>query len=435
VGMRRPPLLLLTPLAAGLVLALGLAVVACGGGSSAGAALGEAAELAPASAKAFVVLRTDGDAEQTRAAIELLERFPAVRDADLDLRDDILPALGDEVALVALEGGTMVGLARPDDRAKLDALLARTDDPPVTRELEGWTAFSDNEAALDAFDRARAAGTLADDERFREEFDSLPSDALAKAWSTEQGDSLPGIRAAVFAEDDGLRFEGSVAGGPAGTEAEVFEPRLLERVPAGSSLVASFRGPEDLASKLGQLPIPPALGLDGLLGLLEGEGVLYLRQAALIPEVTLLTEVEDEAAATASVRRLVEGLGAPVQPGEGGGGSVELGPVTLSYGARDGVLAVTTAGLAALDAAADPITGDPRFTQAAERAQMPDESAGFLYVRLDDLVPLATMLAGTAGAELPQEVRANLQPLRTLFLWGGRDGDRTTFAGTLELSR
>jgi hypothetical protein len=303
------------------------------------------------------------------------------------------------------------------------------------REIEGWTAFAEDEATLDDFDRARGAGTLADDDTFREEFDSLPSDALAKLWTAEQEGTLPGVRAALFAADDRLRLEGSFAGGPAGAEFETFEPRLLDRVPAGSSLVVSFRGPEDLGSKLEGLPIPPGLGLDSLLELIEGEGVLYLRQAALIPEITFLTEVEDEAAATAAIRELVAGLGAPVQQGEGGGGRVELSPVTLTYGARDGVLAVTTAGLTALAPAEDPLSEDPRFSQAAEAAGLPDESAGFLYVRLDDLVPLVTMLAGTMGAELPQEVRANLQPLRSLFLWAGRDGDRSTFAGKLELSR
>lgn len=421
--------LLLALLAAGLVLA------GCGGAGTAGSPLGEAADVAPAGAKAFVVLRTDGDAEQTRAAIDLLERFPAIRDAELDLRDDILPALGDEVALVALSGGEMVGLARPDDRGKLDALLAKSEEPAATREIEGWTAFADDAAALGAFAQARSAGTLAEDESFREEFDALPDDALAKVWSAEQDGTLPGVRAAVFAEDDGLRFEGSFAGGPDGSEAVTYEPRLLDRVPAGVSLAASFRGPDDLAAKLGGIPLPPELGLEELLDVLEGEGVLYVRQAALIPELTLLTEVDDEEAATAAIRRLLGRLGVPVLPVEGGGGRLELGPVTLSYGVRDGVLAVTTAGLGVLEPAADPLSEDPRFTQAAERAHLPDEFAGFLYVRLDDLLPLLSMLGGTMGADVPQEFRANAEPLRTLFLHAGRDGDRSTFAGTLELSR
>jgi hypothetical protein len=433
--VRRPQVVLLL-LACALILGAALLVAACGGAGTAGSALGEAADVAPASTKVFVVLRTDGDAEQTRAAVDLLQRFPAVREAELDIREDILPALGDEVALVSLDEGRMVGLAQPDDREKLDALLAKAEEAPAMREVAGWTVFAEDDASLDAFDRARAEGVLGEDDTFREQWDALPSDALALAWSAEQDGMLPGIRAAVFAEDDGLRFEGSTEGGRAGQTAETFEARLLDRVPAGASLVASFRGPEDLAAQLKGMPIPPELGLEPLLEVLEGEGVLYLNQAALIPEVTLLTEVEDEEAATAAVRRLLARLGAPVRRGTpDGGGSVELGPVTLTYGARDGVLAVSTVGLAALDAASDPVTEDPRFTQAAERAELPDESAGFLYVRLDDLLPLLTMLAGTAGAELPQELRANLQPLRTLFLWGGRDGDRTTFAGTLELSR
>ncbi len=418
-----------------LLLLLGVLLLAgCGASERPGAALGEAAEIAPASARVFVVLRTDAEADQTRAALDLLERFPAIRDYELQLEDDILPALGDEAALVVLRGGAAIVLARPDDREKLDALLTRTEPRAATRELEGWTAIADDQEDLDAFEREREAGTLSDDDAFRAEFDALPEDALAKAWSEKQ-DIFPAITAAVFADEDGLRFEGSARGGPE-TQVAPFEAQLLDRVPAGASLVASFRGQGGLAAQLRSLPVPPGLGLEELGELLEGEGVFYVRRAALIPEATLLTEVEDEKAAEAAVSRLLGRLGAPVSPSEqGGGGRLTLGPVTISYGARDGVFALTTASLdAVLEPAADDLADDPRFAEAAERAKLPDESGGFLYVRIDDLVPLLTMLSGAQGLDLPSEVRENLEPLRTLLVHAGRDGDRTTFSGLLELA-
>jgi hypothetical protein len=415
-----------------------LLLAGCGGAASVGSTLGEAAEVAPSSARAFVVVRTDGDADQTRAAVDLLERFPAVREHELELADDVLPALGDEAAIVMLPGDVTVVLARPNDREKLDALLARTDKDAVTREIAGWTAIGKDEAALDAFEREREGGVLADDESFSEEFDALPGDSLAKAWSAErEQQEFPAITAAVFADEEGLRFEGTTRGGPnADAAAEPYEPRLLERVPAGASLVASFRGRDGLAAQMRTLPIPPGLGLDALGDLLEGEGVLYLRPAMLIPEVTLLTEVEDEDAALVSLRSLFSRFGAPGRAdGRGSSGRLELGPVALTYGVRDGVLAVTTATLDVLEPAEDAITDDARFTAAADRAGLPDESGGFLYLRIDDLLPLLTMLGGMQGGGLPPETGANLEPLRTLFVHAGRDGERNTFAGTLDLSR
>jgi hypothetical protein len=382
------------------------------------------------------VLRTDADADETRAALALLQRFPAVAEHQEMLERQVLSALGDEAALVALVGGELVLLVRPDDREALDELLEKADREAVTRQVEGWTAVAEDEAALDALERERAKGLLADDEGFRAEFGALPDDALAKLWVADGGDwQIPATAAAVFAEDDGLRLQATAAD-PDGA-AEPYRAELLDRVPAGVSLVASFRGQDGLGERLRSLPFPPGLGLGAVAEVLEDEGVLYVRRSLLLPEVTLLTAVEDEQEATAAVRRLLGSLDAPAGPGDSGTeGTVDLGIATITYGARDGILVVTTsaAGLDVLEPGRDALGDDPRFRRAAEKAGLPDESAGFLYVRLDDLVPLVLGLAGMQGERPPDELRENLEPLRELFVWAGRDGDRATYEGFLELA-
>src|SRR6186997_2531143 len=151
--------------------ALALSATGCGEESSPGAA---GASVAPASSQVFVSVDTSFDSANWSAGRELLGKFP---DGDravewilgelggkgVDFEDDLKPALGPETDLVALDAtgeGKVVGLTQPDDRSKLDALLAKSDEPLVSREIDGWVAFSDSQANLDEFERLRADGTL-----------------------------------------------------------------------------------------------------------------------------------------------------------------------------------------------------------------------------------------------------------------------------------
>jgi hypothetical protein len=420
---------LLTLLASALVLA------GCGAGAPGGAPAADAAGVAPADARAFALLSTDAGAEQTAAVLELLERFPAVAEHEPSLRGDVLPALGPEAALVVLASGEKVVLARPDDPARLEELLGRMGKRPVTRVLEGWTAIARDAAALDTLERGLERGALSADGAFREAFDALPADAAARLWTGERARGpLGGVAAAVVAEEDGLRLAGFRT---SDADAEPYRAELLDRVPAGSALVVSFRGREGLAERLRMLPFPSVPGLDALAAQLEGEGVLHVRPAAPVPELTLLARVEDEAAAADAAGRLLlqagRSLGGP--PLGIPGGRVAIGPVTVLYAARGGLLAVTTspAGLEVLDPAESPLSGDPRFEQAAERAGLPDETTGFLYARMDELAPMLGVLGMLHGRPPAPELRENLAPLGALVLHGGRDGDRATLHGFLEI--
>src|SRR5918995_5035975 len=174
--MRRP--------ATVLACLLALAVIGCGGSDETSATGGDsAAGIAPASAAAYVAVDSDLDSDQWQQAQELLDRFPGkdrllaelreeLGEEDIDWERDIDPALGPETAIVVLDGeNDVVGLTKPDDRAKLDALLRRLnedgDSDYVLREIDGWTAIADTAEVLDAFERGADAATLADDDRFQ----------------------------------------------------------------------------------------------------------------------------------------------------------------------------------------------------------------------------------------------------------------------------
>src|SRR5687768_16207739 len=110
-----------------------LALFAAGCGGEEQAASG-AAEIAPATASAFVSIDSNVDSDQWQEVEALLRKFPdggqlvgLVRssfeeDSKLDWERDVEPALGDELALVWLDfeagGMNVVGLTQPKDEDK-----------------------------------------------------------------------------------------------------------------------------------------------------------------------------------------------------------------------------------------------------------------------------------------------------------------------------
>jgi hypothetical protein len=60
---------------------------------------------------------------------------------------------------------------------------------------------------------------------------------------------------------------------------------------------------------------------------------------------------------------------------------------------------------------------------------LPDETAGFVWLDIEDGLPLVVGLAEASGgsAAIPQEFRRNLEPLRSLVAWSDVDG-RTSSA-------
>jgi hypothetical protein len=97
--------------------------------------------------------------------------------------------------------------------------------------------------------------------------------------------------------------------------------------------------------------------------------------------------------------------------------------LAVYYAAFDGKLVVTTtpAGIEGLRDGGAKLADDELFEDAAEAAEMPDETTGFVYVDADEAVALAEGLAALQGENLPNDVRENLEPLGTAVLYGARD--------------
>ena len=478
--MRRP--------ATVLACLLALAVIGCGGSDETSATGADsAAGIAPANAAAYVAVDSDLDSDQWQQAQELLDRFPGkdrllaelreeLGEEDIDWERDVDPALGPETAIVVLDGeNDVVGLTKPDDREKLDALLKRVneeeDENYVLREIEGWTAIADTDAILDAFERGADAGTLDDDERFQDALAELPEQALAKAYisgdaidetaeettgsSTDVltgGAKVVSVALALEALDEGAKLSGATqleGGDPPGA----YEATLLERVPDDALAVFSFndlatgieqaQSAEGVAPALSQVEQLLGVDVDDLKRLVAGESIVYVRAGTPIPEVTVLLDVEDTAAAQSTVDRLAEraasSLGARTGTTEVDGEQVkyvDIQGIRISYTTFDGLLALTSGPTGIRDARSDDdkISGDERFQAAKEAAGMGDESNGFLYVDLKDSIPLVEGVAGLADEEIPTEVSENLAPLESFLAYAEQDGEILRFGGILAIA-
>jgi hypothetical protein len=472
-----------------LACALVLALAGCGGGdddaSVSGTDTESAATIVPASAAGYLVINTDLESEQWKQAQELVDRFPGrqrlfdliqqeLGEEDLDFERDVEPALGPETAFVFLESADeVVVLTQPDDKAKLDALLERSDEPTVTREIEGWTAIAETATVLDAFERAAEAGKLDDDDRFQEAVGDLPEDAIAKAYvngdaitdaaasvdgggSTDiitGGGKLVSVAAAVEALDTGAKL-GGVVRLEGGERAEDYEPKLLERVPDDALLVISFNGLERsleqlrsaegvVGESLGQVEQALGVSFEDLGKLFAGESIIYARAGSPLPEVTILLDVDNESEAVGIVDRLAARV-APLVGGRTGTTDVdglqvkyvEVQGVRISYASFDGLLALTSgpAGIRDARSGDGKLPGDDRFEAAKEAAGLGDETAGFVYVDLKDAIPLLEGFAGLADEQVPPEVSANLAPLESFLSHASRDGEEIRFGGFLGIA-
>jgi hypothetical protein len=464
-----------------------LVAAGCGGGDNASVAgLGaeSAATVVPASAGGYLAIDTDLDSEQWQQAEELVGRFPGrdrlfdsitegLGEEDLDFERDVAPALGPETAFVFLASADeVVVLTQPEDAAKLDALLERSDEPTVTREIEGWTAIAETAAVLDAFERGAEAGTLDDDDRFQEAVADLPAEAIAKLYVngdaiTDAADSVSGgssdiltgggklvsVGTALEALDTGAKL-GGVVRLEGGTRVEAYEPALLERVPDDALLVISFSGLDRSldqlrsgagAAGLGLGQVEQALGvsLEELGSLFAGESIVYARAGSPIPEVTVLLDVENESEAVAIVDRLAARV-APLVGGRTGtvdvdglqAKYVEIQGIRVSYTTFDGLLAITSGPAGIRDARedGDKLPGDERFEAAKEAAGLEDKTSGFVYVDLKDSIPLLEGFAGLADESIPEDVSANLAPLESFLVHASQDGDEIRFGGFLGIA-
>jgi hypothetical protein len=439
-----------------------LAVAGCGGSESAATGGKGAASIAPKSAALYASINTDLDSDQVDELEKLLAKFPdrekllaeledGLAEEDVSWENDIKPALGESIDLVVLdfEDEDAVGILKPADEAKLKALLAKGDDPGVSRKIEGWTVVAEDDATLDRFDTARSDGSLEDDDRFKDAMDGLPEEALAKLYvngdaataaaekaggASNEKNRLKAFAAAVGAESSGIRFEGALDTELEDDLASVkpYESKLLEAAPEDALAFVSGNGHGKVGQSLRDTPgtfnqLRDLLGIDveGLTGLLEGEFALWVGKSVPIPEVTLLTEAKDEKRALAALDRLVALI-----PGAAGtqqrttevdgvqAKQVVLEGVTLTYASFDGRVIVTTRAGAISDVRNEgpSLADNPDFEQAREDADMGDSSFGFVYLDLEQLGGLVEGFAGVSGEDVPPEVSRNLEPLGAFLM-------------------
>jgi Protein of unknown function (DUF3352) len=467
---------------ASLVAALVLPLAGCGSGSSAGS---QGASVAPAASKVFVSVDTSFDSENWAAGRTLLGKFPdgdravawvisRLGEQGVDFDRDVRHAFGPETDLVGLDAsgeGKFVGLTQPHDRAKLDALLATGEKPLVSRDIDGWVAFSDSAANLDEFERLRGQGTLDGVDAYNRVNGEVADDAFAHVYVADSaldstpfgsafGDDKPSLALSLDPQEDGVRVEGAASPATSDLFSDEFSAGLPAQVPGG---VFVYAGTSDLERQLGALrdvlaEVAPGIERDigraeaeigvsldeDVFPLFSRESALYVRPGFPIPEVSIVTQVDDEQRALAVVDKLAKEVAEYY-------GTAELKSVAIAgtqakelavnplfsvyYAAFDGKLVITTSrqGIADLRGDGGRLADDPGFKDATEAVGIPDSTTGFLYVNLSDAVPALLGLVGFGGGDTPDWLAPNLEPLRSLVLYGTREDDMAKFVGLLSI--
>jgi hypothetical protein len=455
-----------------LAAAFGLTAAGCGSSGAGSSNLGGAASIAPSNAVAFVALDSDVSSGQWQAVDGLLDKFPGYDQVLAKLRqsfeqrtnlswaDDVKPALGSELDLIALPGKEpqLVGLTQGGDQAKLDALLRKLDQGLVSERIDGWTAFSKSQAALDTVKSATTK--LSDNNTYQAAIAKLAGDALVRAYAngteaqqllSSLGKQSPSVSTPPFAwasadlvaSGDGVRLNAYSHDGSTQVRRDAPVPytsSLVDEIPAGVLLVADFPVtpgqfqfsdshtlPKGLQTFLGASPTFLA-ELDDVFG---GETALYVRPGLPIPEVTIVTQPNDTKVAEDALADVLKTLRAA----GGSAGGLNFANIPVVHEVVGGQLIISTSqqGIADFRSAGPKLSSDPRFTAALKTASMPAQTTGFLYVNLASTLPLVQMLAPFLGLTLPAGSTTDLSALQTLTAYGTRTGDDATFRVFLEI--
>lgn len=409
-------------------------------------------------------------------------------DSGLDYEQDLEPALGDEIDLVwmdfANDGSNVVGLTQPKDDEAFRRMIEKgnkndtSPDKLVYDEVEGWFVLADEQAKIDRFKRETAGDKLADDASYKDALAELPeeslvsvyakgqsiTEALQKAFQEYQGSGqspfelttgqrLDFITAALTAEDDGVRLAGAArASEEPKTQARVYSSKLIEDVPGDAVAFLTFRGDDSFVRQaqssptyrraLKQFRRMYGLQLDKLLAAFKGEVALYIRPATPFPQFTLLvSEASDQSAVDIELlfKALYgQGEAKPCPPTSEDGIAVrcaDLGELSLRYALVDGTLVLTTGPnpVAELRSSDAKLSESEAYKNAVQAAEMPAETAGFLWI---DVFPTLTMIVGLSDATdgpVPPDLLVNLEPLKSVLVWGDADGRTSSFSAFLAI--
>jgi hypothetical protein len=473
------------------VLALALLVAGCGGSKKSGSASGSggAASIVPADATAYVAINTDMGSGQWKTLNSLVGKFPSkdqllakframLQQQGVDWEKDVKPALGPELDVAAVTDATgknqPVAFVQPKDESKLNALLQKgSGTHPVHEKVGDWTVIAEKQTTLDAVKQADKNKSLADDSGFSDAMGKLPDETVAKFYVSgprltqslgrtlgAAGAALPTtndlqyVTGDVLAQDDGLKLEGTAKLNRKAPGSSTYKSSLVGEAPAGAFLFLSIHGIDQAISQLRSNPtlqqalpqVEQALGvtLDQLAALFKNELALYVRQGTPIPEITLVSKVDNTGQALATITKLVTRLGAftggaaPRSVNIAGVSAKQVtigGRFSIFYAAFDGKLVVTSAqsGIADLRQSGPRLKDDANFKDAKSAAGMPDSTSGFIYVNLKDSIPLIESAAQLGGQTIPSEVGGNLAPLHAFVAYGKGGGTETSFAAFLQI--
>jgi hypothetical protein len=447
--------------AAAVAAAAAIVTAGCASAGATGPGSGDgAATIVPSNAVAFIAASTDLSSSRWHGIGKpFLAQFTA-----------LAPALGDELDVAVLPGKQLVGLTQPQDAAKLAALAKKN--KLRTRVIGSWTAIAKTPAALDAV--ANATSHLADNSLFVAAMNRLPSGALVRAYANSQEaqqllSAIPGaeemiavpngvhyrlklrattrfgvsvattefswVAAALTSTSDGLKLEafaksaGLTAPGPPRYAVHPTPPytsALSDEIPSGVLAVVDLKIASGMFENMLKLPaalsklfgaksneIP--LQLDTLLG---GETAIYVRPSLPMPEITLVTQPIDTAAASTALDQLVAEL-----PSTSMLSGVKLYRTTIG---GQFVVSTTQQGLDAFRGGGAKLSADPSFLAAKQESGMGAETTGFVYANVKDALPLLAL----AGVKLPK----GLPSFGNFMAYGGTTAAESTVTAFLGVS-
>jgi hypothetical protein len=74
------------------------------------------------------------------------------------------------------------------------------------------------------------------------------------------------------------------------------------------------------------------------------------------------------------------------------------------------------------------------FKDAKDGAGMSDNTPAFVYLDIKDALPALSGITQLANQSLPPEIENNLRPLKSLLIFGSRDGDLQSFVAYVKTS-
>jgi hypothetical protein len=343
----------------------------------------DAIALVPADAYAYGHVELDPDSGQVEQAGELAAKLPSFEeilqgslqaagdlDAGIDLRSEVYPWLGDEIAFAVVPGPrgaplplALLGTEDPEDAERFAASIG------ASFRLRDDFILLGEAPALRAADQAEgtAEGSLEDDDAAAEVLGGLSDERVADAYVSEEGigrlllgrgglaaqlgtfadyRASTGIGAAAVAEDAGIRLELHSDLDPERAEATPgffaafpeFEPRLAEALAPGTLAMLGIGDPSRTIRALLEQADAAVPGIsaafdrlnanlqrqgavdleDGLVPLLRGEAAAAIAPGRPVPYATLVFDEVDEARVREAVARLQAPLVAALDPARTG---------------------------------------------------------------------------------------------------------------------